>query len=148
MKRSKKAPQIKYGIEIVKPHSKEMYDHNDKVAEQMENRIMIAWSELLDIARQSTNLNLKEFRNQEWCDVASGYMLEMQRTICYTGYGDGFTLGEVEDDIIRTVQTSENWRKHEMYQELCEDRLVPKLEMEMVGFTNNYNKDNASYAKV
>ena len=33
--KTKKTPKIQYGIEITKPHSKEMYAHNDSVAEEM-----------------------------------------------------------------------------------------------------------------
>ena len=29
----KKQPKVEYGIEITKPWSKEMYDHNDKISE-------------------------------------------------------------------------------------------------------------------
>ena len=29
-----KVPEKKYGIEITKPFSKEMYDHNDKIAKR------------------------------------------------------------------------------------------------------------------
>ena len=36
-----KVKEIKYGIEITKPWSKEMYDHNDKVAELMKAEILI-----------------------------------------------------------------------------------------------------------
>ena len=31
----KKKNEIKYGIEITKPHSKDMYSHNDMVAKEM-----------------------------------------------------------------------------------------------------------------
>ena len=31
----KKKSEIKYGIEITKPHSKDMYNHNDMIAEEM-----------------------------------------------------------------------------------------------------------------
>ena len=40
MARKKKAPIYRYGIEITKPHSKEMYDHNDKVALEMKRNIV------------------------------------------------------------------------------------------------------------
>ena len=33
---------MKYGIEITKPWSKEMYDHNDKVAELMKAEILLS----------------------------------------------------------------------------------------------------------
>ena len=35
--RKKKKPIVKYGIEVTKPWSKQMYDHNDMVAEKVES---------------------------------------------------------------------------------------------------------------
>ena len=40
IKETKKTPTFRYGIEITKPHSKEMYDHNDKVASDMKRNIL------------------------------------------------------------------------------------------------------------
>ena len=40
----KKKNEIKYGIEITKPHSKDMYSHNDMVAKEMKFNIRDAWA--------------------------------------------------------------------------------------------------------
>ena len=58
MPRSKKPNEIKYGIEITKPHSQEMYDHNDMVATEMKTNILNKWNELL-----------KEFQDDTPCFV-------------------------------------------------------------------------------
>ena len=39
----KKKNEIKYGIEITKPFSKDMYSHNDMVAKEMKFNIKDAW---------------------------------------------------------------------------------------------------------
>ena len=39
MPKIKKKPEFKYGIEITKPHSKEMNNHNDTVSEMMKSNI-------------------------------------------------------------------------------------------------------------
>ena len=36
---TKKTPTYRYGIEITKPHSKEMYAHNDEIAYEMKSII-------------------------------------------------------------------------------------------------------------
>jgi hypothetical protein len=36
-----------YGIEITKPFSKQMYEHNDKVAEEMKANIVKQWNALI-----------------------------------------------------------------------------------------------------
>ncbi len=41
----KKAPKVKYGIEIVKPWSKEMYSHNDKVADEIRDIVEKKWKD-------------------------------------------------------------------------------------------------------
>jgi len=41
----KKAPKVKYGIEIVKPWSKEMYNHNDKVADEVRDVVEKRWKD-------------------------------------------------------------------------------------------------------
>ena len=46
-----KVPEKKYGIEITKPFSKEMYDHNDQVAKDM--RVNIEY-EIRDAHRRAT----------------------------------------------------------------------------------------------
>jgi len=48
MPKVKKSPKIKYGIEITKPHSKEMYDHNDMVNSLMKKNILESWKNELD----------------------------------------------------------------------------------------------------
>ena len=40
MPKVKKSPKFQYGIEITKPHSKEMYDHNDMVNSLMKKNIL------------------------------------------------------------------------------------------------------------
>jgi len=53
---------------------------------------------------------------------------------------------DVFNEIKTAVDDSENWRMHELYQEMHEAGMVPAIEHEMVGFTNNYNKDYPTYA--
>ena len=64
-----KAKIYMYGIEITKPHSKEMYAHNDKVAEQMK-------AELIKALNEETNLIVGK---EIIVDTFTGYS--------HTGYG-------------------------------------------------------------
>ena len=47
MARAKKPNEVKYGIEITKPHSQEMYDHNDMVSAEMKANILDKWDRLI-----------------------------------------------------------------------------------------------------
>ena len=55
----KKAPKIKYGIEIVKPWSKEMYNHNDKVADEIRDIIEQQWKDAYAEAEKDFEENLE-----------------------------------------------------------------------------------------
>ena len=52
----------------------------------------------------------------------------------------------LKDEIRKEIELAENWRMHELYQEMHEAGMVPTIMHEMVGFTNNYNKDFPTYA--
>jgi len=153
MTKAKKTPQFKYGIEITKPHSKEMYDHNDVVAEVLKLNIQSAWDNAFKLAEVDFISYLEEdqegmlFTDSDWSN-ANQVMQDLSKGITVTGYGDGFTIQDVQDDFDRDLECMENWQLHETYAELFDDGLVPAVDAEMVGFTNNYNKDNTSYAKV
>ena len=57
MKKAKKSPKVQYGIEITKPWSKEMYDHNDIVSEEMKKNIIKKWDTIVK------RLDM----DQDWC---------------------------------------------------------------------------------
>jgi hypothetical protein len=60
MSKSKKSPKVQYGIEITKPWSKEMYDHNDIVSEEMKKNIIKKWDTI--VKRLSMD--------QDWCLIS------------------------------------------------------------------------------
>ena len=97
--RKKKEPTFAYGIEITKPFSKEMYDHNDMVAKEMKSNIM-----------------------------------KLQRGVCYSGYGSGYTLGDVNDEFKNELDMMQNWQLHEEYSYGCFERLLPRTKYMMIGF--------------
>ena len=122
-----KVKQIKYGIEVTKPHSKEMYTHNDKIAADMKRNIV---SEI-HIAYSTAQGEL----------AAAGGMAggdEKLRKIvqCFTGYayGDGYDLEEILNDGLNTIHNTENWSMHQEYGYLVSEGIVPKLPMKMLGF--------------
>jgi len=145
MARAKKTPTFQYGIEITRTHSKEMYAHNENVAGIMKinisNVATAIWNDLFYSKWESADwLNHKD-------DAFKTFTVEQfQKAICYSGFGSGFTVLDVFNEIETAVDDSENWRMHELYQEMHEAGMVPAIEHEMVGFTNNYNKDYPTYA--
>tara|TARA_R100001015_G_C4616782_1_gene172991 strand:- start:555 stop:1016 length:462 start_codon:yes stop_codon:yes gene_type:complete len=148
MARAKKSPTFEYGIEITKPHSKQMYDHNNHVANIMHINILNVatdiWNSIMDRERSDiSQTDWSVYKDEKFNDFTYE---KFQRAICYSSFGSGFTVLDVHNEIKREVEHAENWRMHELYSELFDAGMVPAIEHEMIGFTNNYNKNNATYA--
>ena len=123
--RKKKEPTFAYGIEITKPFSKEMYDHNDMVAKEMKENILKQWNALIHGIDMDTDW--ENFGDDE-------SVVKLQKLVCYSGYGSGYTLGMVNDEFKRELDTMANWQLHEEYSYLCFKSLVPRTTAMMVGF--------------
>jgi len=123
MSRTKKAPTYQFGIEITKPHSQEMYDHNNAIASEMVRNIMSA----IHIAYS------QEMGTEESTDKDIGNLHKIVK--CFTGYsfGDEYDFDGMKNEAINTLANVENWTLHEEYSWLCSVGLVPKLKQGMVG---------------
>ena len=130
-----KSNPIHFGIEVTKPHSKEMYAHNNKVAKILKENILNAWNNLV---KQTGPGDFCQFT--AWTDIpdVNGFvdsdLVKLQKNVCYSGYGDGFTMGDVNDEFCSELETMPNWQIHEVYGYCCFDSLVPKVKQGMVGF--------------
>ena len=126
MPKIKKSPIFQYGIEITKPHSNEMYSHNDMIAKQMRFNITDAWA----------NEMIKFNKTDEWPSSEDVHlkMHTIQSAICATGYGEGFTIDEVHIDFMSNLSNMANWQLHEEYSYLCFKGLVSRTRFMMLGF--------------
>jgi len=131
----KKKKEIKYGIEITKPFSKNMYSHNDMVAKQMKFNIKDAWH----------NEAIKFMGDDEWPTESNKYnkIIDIQKSICAVGYGEGFTINEVERDFYSQLDNMANWQLHEEYSYMSFKNLVPRTRFMMLGF--EWQKHDYSY---
>ena len=124
MSKTKKPAEVKYGIEITKPHSQEMYDHNDMVAAEMKKNLLAKWRELVLLKAGWT----------DWTTFASDEVIvKFQKLVCYSGFGEGFTLSEVDKEVRREIEGMANWQLHETYSYGCFDGLLPRTKFMMVG---------------
>ena len=119
--KTKKTPKIQYGIKITKPHSKEMYAHNDKVSEQMKNNIIKSWDRLI---KDMGDINMETPWTifQEYTEI-----VKLQKGICYSGFGMGYTLGMVDEEFRSEVDCLPNYQLDEEYDYLVEEGLLPEL---------------------
>ena len=124
MSRTKKSPTYRYGIEITKPHSKEMYDHNNYVAHEMVRNIM---SEIHKAYSQ-------EMGTVEATNKDNGKLHKIAST--FTGYqfGDEYDFDGMKDEAINILANIENWQLHQEYGYLRSEGIVPWIKMKMLGF--------------
>ena len=125
MSKAKKSPKNQYGIEITKPWSKEMYDHNDMVSEEMKKNIIQKWEALIYEIDPETDWIMFE---------AESSISKLQRGICYSGFGSGYTLGEVDREFRDEVENMPNYQLHESYSYLAFEGMLPRTSFMLIGF--------------
>jgi len=125
MSKAKKSPKVQYGIEITKPWSKEMYDHNDMVSEEMKKNIIQKWEALIYEIDPETDWIMFE-------DESS--ISKLQRRVCYSGYGPGYTLGEVDREFRDEVENMPSYMLHESYSYLAFEGMLPRTSFMLIGF--------------
>lgn len=78
---AKKQPKVEYGIEITKPWSTKMYDHNEELGEKFRIELM----ETLD--------RIVKYQDE-------GELRKFSKAICYSSFGEGYSY----DDIVKRTQ--------------------------------------------
>lgn len=122
----KKAAKVEYGIQIVKPWSKEMYDHNDMVAEAVKVKVFEMWTS----AYGEMDTDDEEFESElEWLDTATPNMLKIQKAVMCHGFGPGFDVAEVARQVEEEIEDAPYYRLKEIAEDLNLD-----LKQGFVGF--------------
>ena len=119
----KKAPKIKYGIEIVKPWSKEMYSHNDKVADEVRGIVEKKWKDAYKAAEADYNAEYEDidtwvFEYAEWLSYQTDELVNLQEAVIVVGYGSGFEMHRVDEDFNNELENAAYWRLNEIAEEL------------------------------
>ena len=86
----KKQPIYDQGILIVKPWSKDMYDHNNKVADEMKLEIFTVLSE----AYENDSDNDLRF---------------ISKCICAYGFGDSYSLNDIYQRSCQELDDAQNY---------------------------------------
>jgi hypothetical protein len=102
-----------------------MYDHNDIVSEEMKKNIIKKWDTIVK------RLDM----DQDWCLLSDdSEIVKLQKGICYSGYGDGFTLEDVDEEFRSEVENMPNYQLHETYSYLAFERMLPRTSFMLIGF--------------
>ena len=104
-----------YGIEITKPWSNEMYEHNDKVMKQ-------SISESLQIAY---TLDMED-RLRKLC-----------KYICSYGMGSDYTMKEIYEEACNELEQVQNFWLDSEWPFMVKDGLVKDIEISFVGYDKN-----------
>ena len=134
MPKVKKSPKFQYGIEITKPHSKEMYDHNEMVAEEMKNALLTRWISLIAKLEEDDRYLMDREWNEDDLKSECPELVKLQKGVCWSGYGSGYSIQDVQDEFKNELETMSNWQLHEEYAHLCFEDLVPRTRFMFVGF--------------
>ena len=126
----KKEARVEFGITITKPWSKEMYDHNEDVAEIVKETVHQMWVDALKEAmedyRDEDELgNL--YSELDW-GQASDEMTRIQKAITYYSYSNQ-SIEEVADEVEETLEDMPLYQLKELVEEL-----EIKLDKGFIGF--------------
>ena len=114
----------KYGIEITKPWSKEMYAHNDEVLKEFVEEVKAKWycayldSENLYYRDGRADEDGLDFEDSEFNYNANAIMLDVQEAVLLTCYGSGYTIYDIEKDVHQELNAMPYWRAKEVAEDL------------------------------
>ena len=128
----KKEAKVEFGIEIVKPWSKEMYAHNEALAEVVKEKVHVLWVAAYEAAEaefvDEDDLG-NEFIDMQW-DEASEDMIKIQQAITYYSYSNQ-SIGDVAEEVEDQLKNMPLYQLKELVEEL-----EIKLEKDFIGFNN------------
>jgi hypothetical protein len=136
----KKAKEIKYGIEITKPWSKEMYAHNEKVGEDVRTQILKKWNEAMEQAKleydentceieaEDNGYEIEPFLEREYTDVQTEELRNLQKDVTCYGFGMGYSMENVDQEVKNELECAANYRLKEMAEDMGLE-----LEYEFIG---------------
>jgi hypothetical protein len=131
----KKEAKVEYGITITKPWSTEMYDHNEEVQTEICDTVLEMWEAAMILAQESFDSQLEDdqidnrFVDSDW-DNANETMIKIQKAVTCYGFGDGYTIEEVDIDVKNTIANAALFHVKEIAEEL-----ELELEREIIGFS-------------
>ena len=126
----KKEARVEFGITITNPWSKEMYAHNEELAEVVKETVHQMWVDALKEAiedyRDEDELgNL--YSEMDW-GQASDEMVRIQKAITYYSYCNQ-SIEEVADEVEETLEDMPLYQLKELVEEL-----EIKLDKGFIGF--------------
>jgi hypothetical protein len=114
----KKAKRVEFGIEITKPWSAEMYNHNEQVADEVRGQ-------LADIL----NALIAKVDVTDYWGLVEPAFIQLQKAVTCYGFADSYLIEEVVERIEVELKDAPLYRLNEIAEELGLE-----LEKGFVGF--------------
>ena len=118
-----KVKKVEFGIEITKPWSKEMYVHNDELADDLKEWILDMWDEAYTLSKESYDDFLED--DQEGLEFGDSdphnfneTMINICEAVTYYNFGGGYTVDDIADEVEKELLTAAFWRLKEIAEEL------------------------------
>lgn len=122
----KKAAKVEFGITITKPWSKEMYDHNDAVAEAVRGIVLEMWEAAMAEFQEATGESFMS--DEEWISVPET-LKDIQTAVTCYGFGYGYDVAQVAEMVMQELHDAPYFRLKEIAEDLELD-----LKVGFVGF--------------
>jgi hypothetical protein len=112
---AKKQPNFEYGIEITKPWSIEMYDHNEILGEKLRIELMETLDEIVKYQGED---EIRKF----------------SKAICYHGFGEGYSYDDIVNETRLDIETLPNFQLNEDFDYLEEQGYIKKQPKRFIGY--------------
>tara|TARA_R100000152_G_C6652563_1_gene93760 strand:+ start:143 stop:553 length:411 start_codon:yes stop_codon:yes gene_type:complete len=118
-----KVKKVEFGIEITKPWSKEMYAHNEELADDLKDWLIDMWDEAYQLSKESYDDFLED--DQEGLEFGDSdphnfneTMINICEAVTYYNFGGGYTVDDIADEVEKELMTAAFWRLKEIAEEL------------------------------
>ena len=114
----KKEVKVEYGIQIVKPWSREMYDHNDDVAEIVREKVAAMFAAAL--TEYEKEFDEDEDLDLDWMDWegASDEMKAIQKAVTCYSFGFGYSIAAVAERVADELESAPFYRLKDIAEDL------------------------------
>jgi hypothetical protein len=112
----KKVAKVEYGIQITKPWSRDMYDHNDAVAVAVQIKVKQLWIAAMSEFRKEFDYN-DQMLEADWVS-ASDELKRIQIAVTCYGFGSGYDVNQVVDRVMQELDDAPYYRLKEIAEEL------------------------------
>ena len=103
----KKEKKVVYRIEIVKPWSKEMYNHNEAVAQVVYEMVLNMWEDAINEFQEDMGEDF--MTDVDWSEAPDELKAIQKAVTCY-GFGSGYDVAKVSSIVEEVLEDAPYYR--------------------------------------